>query len=233
MIHLQPIHRRSLSLLLAFLALMLFAGCQKSANQPATSSNNPSSPADSAQNSQTQPGGPTTPPPPIVVPAGTSLSVVLDQTISSKTASSGQTFSASVHAPVAVDGIIVIPKGAHVTGVVKDAKAAGRFKGGSSLELALSSINIDGTEYHLDTSVDALTHKGKGKRTAGMVGGGGAGGALIGGLAGGGKGALIGVLVGAGAGTAGSAFTGKNDIVLTPETPLTFRLHQPVEIASH
>ena len=47
-------------------------------------------------------------------------------------------------------------------------------------------------------------------------------GAVLGGIAGGGKGALIGAAAGAGAGTATAAATGKQEIVLRAETPLTF-----------
>jgi hypothetical protein len=226
---------RNLPLLIlpVMLAGAFISGCNKS-SQPGTSS----TPAtDSNQTSQNQaapqPAPQPTPPPeppPLVVPAETAISVVLDQSLSSKTAANGQSFSATVSAPIAVDGVIAIPKGAHASGVVNDAKAAGRFKGGASLEITLTSVNVDGIDYAIDTSTHATTSKGKGKRTAGMVGGGGAGGALIGGLAGGGKGALIGALVGAGAGTAGAGLTGDRDIVLSAETPLTFRLHQPVEI---
>jgi hypothetical protein len=46
----------------------------------------------------------------------------------------------------------------------------------------------------------------------------------------GGEGALIGGPVGAGAGTAVAYFTGKRNIHLRAETPLTFRLEQPVTI---
>jgi len=80
------------------------------------------------------------------------------------------------------------------------------------------------------TSSIARVEKGKGKRTAVFAGGGGALGALIGGLTGGGKGALIGGLAGAGAGTAGGAFTGNQQIVLPAETILTFRLERPVHV---
>jgi hypothetical protein len=115
---------------------------------------------------------------------------------------------------------------------VKDAKAAGRFKGGSALELTLISVESGGHDYEVQTSSPTLTHKGKGKRTAVMAGGGGAGGALIGGLAGGGKGALIGGLIGAGAGAGGAAFTGKADVVVPAESGLSFKLLQPLEIRS-
>jgi hypothetical protein len=158
------------------------------------------------------------------------IAVVLDESLSSKTASNGQNFSATVSAPVEIDGKPAIPKGARATGVVRDAKSAGRFKGGAELSLTLSSITINGTNYDVQTNNHTLTSKGKGKRSAAMIGGGGAGGALIGGLAGGGKGAAIGALVGAGAGTAGAGLSGNREIVLPAETPVSFKLLQPVEI---
>jgi hypothetical protein len=226
--------RTSRFFLPALFAALLLVGCQKS-DQPATSSTPDSSSngSQSAQN-QTPPPAPAPvvpqPPPPIVVPAQTAISVVLDEPLSSKTAAAGQTFSATVSVPIAIDGVVAIPKGSHATGVVNDAKSAGRFKGGAALDITLTSLNIAGTPYKIDTSSHEATSKGKGKRTAGLVGGGGAGGALIGGLAGGGKGALIGALVGAGAGTAGAGLTGDRDITLPAETPLTFRLHDSISI---
>ena len=166
----------------------------------------------------------------IVVPADTALEVVLDESLSSKTATPGQSFQATVETPIEINGKVVVPKGTRATGTVKDAKAAGRFKGASLLELALKSVEIDGKTYDINTSAPSFSHKGKGKRTAVAVGGGAALGALIGGLAGGGKGAAIGAGVGAGAGTGGAAFTGKADVVLPAETALTFKLTAPLEI---
>ena len=165
-----------------------------------------------------------------MIPADTLIAVVIDEALSSKTATSGQRFRATVESPIEVDGKVVIARGAHATGLVKDAKPAGRFKGGSALELTLISVEAEGHDYEVQTSSPTLTHKGKGKRTAVMAGGGGAGGALIGGLAGGGKGALIGGLIGAAAGTGGAGLTGNRDITLPAETPLTFKLVEPLEI---
>jgi hypothetical protein len=80
------------------------------------------------------------------------------------------------------------------------------------------------------TSTVERAEKGKGKRSAGLIGGGAGFGALIGGIAGGGKGAAVGLLAGGGAGTAGTAFTGNKQIVLPAETLLTFRLEHEVHV---
>src|SRR5229473_933071 len=138
--------------------------------------------------------------------------------------------SPSVESPVEVEGKVAIPKGARAEGVVKEAKAAGRFKGASVLSLTLTSVTVNGKDYEIQTSAPTMSRKGKGKRTAAMVGGGAAGGAVIGALAGGGKGAAIGGLIGAAAGTGGAGLTGNRDITLPAETALDFKLVQPVEI---
>ena len=235
-----------LRFLYAFVSLaMLLAvsGCQKPANQSATTDNTSSDSSNAANNSS---GGAMNgsnssknsgvreaiAAKPLLVPAETALTVVLDEPLGSKTSSTGQNFSATVSAPVEVDGRTAIPKGAHVTGVVREAKSAGRFKGGAVLSVALESVTVGGATYDLHTTDRTQTSTGKGKRTAGMVGGGGAAGALIGGLAGGGKGAAIGAVVGAGGGAAGAGLTGNREIVLPAETHLTFKLQDPVEIKS-
>ncbi len=223
----------SLSALCLLLALV---GCQKSADQQqaaATDANSSSSTPDSGASSN-KPAVREAPPrpKPIVVPAETVISVVLDEPVGSKISTPGQNFSATLREPVEVDGKVAIPKGARATGIVKDAKPAGRFKGGASLELTLASIEVNGTNYDVHTTAPTETSKGKGKRTAAMVGGGAGGGALIGGLAGGGKGAIIGGLIGAAAGTGGAGLTGNRDIKLPAETPITFKLVDPLEIKS-
>ncbi len=167
---------------------------------------------------------------PVPVPAGTTLTVKLDQAVGSKISEDGEPFTATLANPIMVDGKEIIPKGSTVSGTVVDAKARGRFKGEGRLELVLNSINVRGSEYDIETNTLTRVAKGKGKRTAGMVGGGAAAGAVIGALAGGGKGAAIGAGVGAGAGTAGAGLTGNQQIVLPAESALSFKLASPVEI---
>lgn len=211
----------------AFTLALALTGCSKSTDQAANSDSAADSTASKSKSSSIKD---VFVPKPLVVPADTALQVVLDESLSSKTATPGQAFDATVETPIEIDGKVAIPKGARARGTVKDAKAAGRFKGASLLELALKSVEVNGKTYEISTSAPTFSHKGKGKRTAVAVGGGAGLGALIGGLAGGGKGAAIGAAAGAGAGTAGAAFTGKADVVLPAETALTFKLTAPVEI---
>ena len=169
-------------------------------------------------------------PQPIVVPAGTALTVKVDQALGSKASQTGQTFLATLAQPVTVGGRTAMPAGSTASGTVVTAKAKGKIKGEGELVLALTSITVRGKTYSIQTGTLDSTSKGKGKRTAATTGGGAAGGALIGGIAGGGKGAGIGALVGAGAGLVGGAMTGNKQIEIPAESALTFQLSAPLTL---
>ena len=229
---------RALYLLAIFLMFTLAACSKKPADTASNSaSQNTAAPSNDTSGNASSPAAPATaaPPPapapqPLVVPAGTTLTVRLGESVGSKISSPGQSFNATLVSPVTVDGNTVIPAGASARGTVVDAKPLGRFKGGAILEVRLNSITVNGTEQRIKTSAVTRTLKGKGKRTAVMAGGGTALGAIIGGLAGGGKGAAIGAAAGAGAGTGGAAFTGNKEIVLPAETARSFRRTSPLEV---
>jgi hypothetical protein len=165
------------------------------------------------------------------IPAGTAITVTIDQSISSKNAQAGQGVVATVAHDVTVDGKVVIPKGSHAKLVVSSVQASGRLSTPAKLYLRLKSVEVHGKTYTIATSSSGKTMGGKGKRDAGFIGGGAGAGALIGGLAGGGKGAAIGAVAGAGAGTAGAAATGKKEVEFPAETRLSFTTRAPVTIS--
>ena len=180
--------------------------------------------SDSAAPAPVMASPPPPPPKPLVVPAGTMLTIRTNHALGSKTSQTGGVFTGSLMTAITVDGEVVLPAGSEVTGIVKEAKKAGRFKGGAVLRLALQSVTINGHPYNVQAEEVAQTSTGKGKRTAGVIAGGTGIGAAIGGLAGGGKGAAIGALTGAAAGTIGAATTGKRDIDLPAEAAVSFKL---------
>jgi hypothetical protein len=235
--------------LLALATALTMAACHSNSNQNANSQNPQSSPsAPTASSSQPaapgQPGAPAPgqpgasapapapPPPPEVVhlASGTAIRVRLDQDLGSKISQPGDSFTATVADDITANGQVIVPRGSRADGTVIDAKPLGRFKGGALLEVRLERVHTQWGSYPVATSTVDKVEQGKGKRSAGFIGGGAGLGALIGGLAGGGKGAVLGALAGGGAGTAGSAFTGNKQIVLPAETLLTFRLERGVQI---
>jgi hypothetical protein len=164
------------------------------------------------------------------IPLGTHISVVTDQTISSKDAKIGQPVTGTIAKDVVVGGKVVIPKGSSAKLSVSSVQASGRLSTPAKLYLRLRTVTVGGKTYTFATSSAGRTEKGKGKRDAGFIGGGAAAGAVIGALAGGGKGAAIGAGAGAGAGTAGAAATGKKEVEFPVESRLTFTTRAAVEI---
>lgn len=177
------------------------------------------------------PSGPTVsavpqpPPPPVSIPAGTALTIRIDQRISVRTSHAGDTFSGEVVEPVlASDNSVLLPKGALVGGVVDVAHRRGHFKGRSLLELRLTSLTLNGTQYPLATRDLARGKNGKGKRSTVLIAGGSGLGMLVGGVATGGVGLVVGGLVGGGAGTAVAGLTGNRDIEIPAESIVNFKL---------
>ena len=170
-------------------------------------------------------GAPIVTPADVSIPAGTPLTIRINQHISVKTARAGDRFDGEMEEPVAGDNNqVVIPRGAPVMGVVAEAHRRGHFKGASILELRLTSLTLNGMRYRLDTADLTRTKKGKGRRTAAFIGGGSGLGMLVGGVATGGVGLLVGGLAGAGAGIAIGGLTGNRDIEIPAESIVRFRL---------
>jgi hypothetical protein len=164
------------------------------------------------------------------LPAGTSITVRLQTSVSSATASVGDHFDAVLAAPLEVNGATLAPAGAPATGQVVAVNRSGRLGNPGMIALALTSVEIGGRAVAVDTSTVSAKGGSHKKRNLAMIAGGAGGGALLGGLLGGGKGALIGSAVGAGAGTGTAYATGKKDVGFGAERHLTFRLKESAHL---
>jgi hypothetical protein len=166
----------------------------------------------------------------VTVPSGVVLSVRLVDTIDSGTAQSGDTFHATLDAPLTVDGAVVVPAHYEAEGHVVNAQASGKFKGQALLVLQLDRLKVGDKSYNIQTDQFSQKTGSRGKNTAEKVGAGAVAGAILGGIFGGGKGAAIGSAAGAGAGGGVQAASKKPDIKLSSEKVLTFTLQAPVSV---
>lgn len=169
----------------------------------------------------------------VLLPAGTEISVMTNDTIDSKTSNAGQTFSADVAQNVLDrNGRIVIPKGSPAELVIRNVNSGG-VTGTSELALDLQSVKVGGHRYMVSTEdlqQQGTAGLGKNKRTGEMVGGGAVLGTLIGAIAGGGKGAAIGAATGAAAGAGTEVLTRGRAVHVPSESTLRFRLDQPLNL---
>lgn len=167
---------------------------------------------------------------PVTIPEGTAISVRLIDQVDTAKHKEGDTFRASLDAPIIIADKIIIPKNSDVTARLASAKSAGHFTGSSAVVLVLDTITVGGKSYSVQTGEFTKQGGSRGKRSAAVIGGGAAAGALIAALSGGGKGAAIGAAAGAGAGTGVQALTKGEQIKLPAETLLEFELKAPLTV---
>ncbi len=131
---------RKLSVVLAGVAVLTLAGCSnKASNEAAAAAKKPGAAKLAAAAKAPQPTAMVT------VPKGTAISATVGQTLATNKNKVGDTFAASLNAPIQVEGKTVIPKGAQVTGRVVKVKK-------HELKVTLASVEIHGKSYPLDTN---------------------------------------------------------------------------------
>ncbi len=189
-------------------------------------------PAPAAQPQPVPAPQPAPPPPPrkFIIDQGTQLTVRLVDAIDSEKNQTGETFHATLNAPITSDGEEAIPAGVQVQGHLVEVKSAGKFAGKSSVVMQLDSLTSGGRTYNLQTDQYKKEGSSRGKNTAEKVGAGAGIGAIIGALAGGGKGAAIGAAAGGGLGGGVQAVTKGQQIKLPSETVLNFTLQAPITV---
>jgi hypothetical protein len=170
-------------------------------------------------------------PPPIVLAEGTTLRVRTTTAVSTKSHRAGDRFSATLLDPLVVDGQVVAPGGADVSGVVAEADPGGRVKGVAYLAVRLTEIGTaNGQRVDIRTNSIARQARTTKKKDATKIAVGSGVGAAVGAIAGGGRGAAIGAAAGGGAGTGVVLATRGDPAVLPSESVLQFRLTAPVTI---
>src|SRR5690242_7388093 len=152
--------------------------------------------AATAQPPPAPPPPPEAPPPPaasgrpssgLSIPAGTDVSIRTIDAVDSEHDRRGQTYRASVDQSVIVNGQTVIARGADAVIMLSDAQQSGKIEGRTVLTLELRSISANGRTYDSTSSTVNRESGSRGSRSAKVIGGTAALGAIIGAIAGGGK----------------------------------------------
>lgn len=168
----------------------------------------------------------------VSVPAGEVVDVKLKQRLASDTSKVGDIFRVQVSHDVRVDGVVAIPRGSEIVGVVTEASPLPRIGGRARLTLKLTDLVLpSGSTVPIHASLLQETASKTG-RDAAVVGGGAAGGAILGNILGkgGGKASIVGAIVGAVAGAAVASRTGREEVVMQEGSVLGVRLNDALEV---
>jgi hypothetical protein len=93
--------------------------------------------------------------PPASIPAGSTLRVELDTTLTDATNKTGDAFTADVREPIYVEGKAVVPQWSTVSGHIAFLKPSGRVKGKAQMRLVLDKITTpDGVVYPLNGTLE-------------------------------------------------------------------------------
>ena len=164
-----------------------------------------------------------------IVPAGTVLNVRTTQPIAAESAQPGMTLTGVVDDPVAVDGQIVIPRGAIAMLEVVNVEQSSNMKGRDRITFKVHSIQTKSGTYPVATNQVELKGSSEGKKAAKKIIGGAGIGAALGGILGGGTGAAIGAATGGGTGAVITG-SGKTHLVVPAETVLQFQLSTSMRV---
>lgn len=181
--------------------------------------------------------------PVFTVDSGTIIRARMNSTISSKSASVGNTFTSTVTEPVySNSGVVVIPTGSTLTGRISSVRKARKGGEPGQIDVAFVSLrlpngrvrSINGSLTDLESGKTKSDNEGSatgGKmknRKIIFIGGGAAGGAVLGAMVGGGKATAIGAILGAGAGFLGERLLKGNEAEVKSGTEFNVFLNQSI-----
>ena len=166
----------------------------------------------------------------VTVPQGTAIPLELETPLSSETTQMESPVRARVRQAVIVDGVVAIPTGATLTGVVTQVERAGRVQGRAQLAFVFTRLEADNVGEDVNTAPVAYVADSTKGEDAAKIGVGAVGGAIVGGILGGGSGAAKGAVIGGAAGTGVVLATRGDEVTLGKGTILATSLASPLTI---
>jgi hypothetical protein len=167
---------------------------------------------------------------PVTIPQGALLQLRTSESVGSKHARDGEPVQFVVIHDVTVSGVLAIPRGATVHGVVAEVKKAGELGGSPELALKLTSLDLGGQNYPINSGLFKVKGPNKAGRTVGSALSGGILGTMIGCAVGRGAGCAIGAGSGVAAGTAASAASPGPNVWIPAEALVEFHLNAPLTV---
>ncbi|HXE75037.1 MAG TPA: hypothetical protein VNN18_05285 [Candidatus Xenobia bacterium] len=202
----------------------------------------PKKPAEPANQSESDKSEPER----LVLPTGTRLALILENTINTKTAAPGDPVYFQTIYPIVLNNRVIIPVGSYVRGQVTQVKRPGRVKGRGELHVRFDEMTLpNGYTVSLSASL-ANTGAGQGEEIdrregtiksdstkgedVGTVATTTSAGAGVGAIAGGAKGTAIGAGAGLAAGLAAILLTRGKELELPRGTTLDVILDRPLDL---
>ena len=164
----------------------------------------------------------------VIVPQGTAIPLELETPLSSETTQVEAPVRARVRQAVIVDGVVAIPTGATLSGMVTHVERAGRVQGRAQLAFVFNRLEADNVREDVNTTPVAYVAESTKGEDAAKIGVGAVGGAIVGGILGGGSGAAKGAVIGGAAGTGVVLATRGEEVTLGKGTVLAASLASPL-----
>jgi hypothetical protein len=170
------------------------------------------------------------------VPMGTSMSLRLNETLSTESNRVGDSFTATLQQAITdASGNVILPAGATVRGRLTQVEKSGHVGATGIIKLAFEAVSFGGRSYPMDATVVRANPQRQTRTTtqeqAAKVAAGAAAGAVLGRVLGKDTRSTIrGAAVGAAAGTAIAMGTADVDVVLPAGSEMVIRLDTPLEI---
>ncbi|MDM7915439.1 MAG: hypothetical protein ACE15D_10100 [Candidatus Eisenbacteria bacterium] len=165
------------------------------------------------------------------VPAGTGIVASLQQNLSTENDREGSSFSAVTRESISENGVVLVPAGSTVRGVVTRSQRAPKVGGRAAMNLDFREfVTPDGRSFPIDATTLKLQGEPGVRSDLEKVIGGAVGGGIIGGVLGGKKGAAKGAAGGAAAGGIWAVTTRGKDIVLEQGTDVQVTLASSLSV---